>query len=206
MKEITRQQKLQQLAERVNKCTKCSLRETATQPVMGIGALDAKYLIIGEAPGKEEDKLGCPFVGSAGKRLNKLIALAGIDENEIYITNTIRCRPPKNRDPRKGELSACAEWLSEEIRLVEPEYIISLGRMPLGIFSPYKISQMHGTMLKFEWEGREYDVIAQYHPAAALHNPRLWATLLDDWAHLPQRVDASYTVVDWVCLKRWLHE
>lgn len=186
---------LQDLNRRIALCTKCPLRENASQPVCGIGEVNAKYLLIGEAPGREEDKYSAPFIGSAGKRLNKLLELAGIDQNECYLTNTVRCRPPGNRDPRKAELKACTPYLWEEIQLIAPEYVITLGRTPLTLFTTYGIRQLHGTLGKHNVEGREIPFIYQYHPAAALHQPRLWAVMLDDWEHLPSKTEASYVVV-----------
>lgn len=186
---------LEILNKKISDCTQCSLRETATQPVCGNGEVGVKYMVIGEAPGREEDAAGVPFIGKAGKRLDKLLALAGIDINDCYITNVIRCRPPKNRDPRKGEIKACVKWLDEEIRLVKPQYIIALGAIPTGLFSKYGISQLHGTMIDFEWNGEKTPIIFQYHPAAALHQPRLWAQMLTDWEWLPEKVDHNYIVV-----------
>lgn len=141
---------LEELNKRIKQCTRCVLRENATAPVCGIGQVGAKYLIVGEAPGQNEDKAGVPFVGLAGKRLDKLLALAKIDPNACYITNICRCRPPANRTPRKAEMLSCLPFFWEEIKLVRPESIITLGATPLSLFSPHGVKQMHGTM--FEWE------------------------------------------------------
>lgn len=187
---------LEQLTEQIRQCSKCPLREHATQPVPGVGDAGATYLLIGEAPGREEDADGVPFIGKAGKRLGQLMELAGIDPNDCYITNTCKCRPPKNRNPRKAEQRLCEGWLQQEIKLVKPKYIITLGAVPLALFSKYGIKQMHGTMFYYQLNGRGVDIIAQYHPAAVLHQPRLWATMLDDWENIPERVEASFTVVD----------
>ena len=141
---------LELLAERVKQCSKCALREYATNPVPGLGELGAKYLLIGEAPGREEDRFSVPFVGMSGRRLNKLLELAGIGLNECYITNVCKCRPPSNRNPKKAEIKSCLPFLNEEILLVNPEYVITLGRVPLSLFSQHGIKQMHGTMFKYE--------------------------------------------------------
>lgn len=143
---------LAELAKQVRSCTRCELRANSTQPVMGTGIAGAKYLLLGEAPGANEDREGIPFIGLAGKRLNTLIALAGIDINECYLTNVCKCRLPKNRNPRKTEIRACSMWLDEEIRLVCPEYIITLGAVPLAVFSDYGVGQLHGTMFDVEIE------------------------------------------------------
>lgn len=135
-----------EISEQVKACTKCPLREGATQPVPGIGVAKAKYFIIGEAPGAEEDSGGVPFVGRAGERLNRLLKLAGIDLNDCYLTNTVHCRPPRNRDPRKKERLCCLPFLQEELRIIKPAYIIALGSIPAALFTSSKISDLHGTM------------------------------------------------------------
>uniref|UniRef100_A0A6M3J2H4 Type-4 uracil-DNA glycosylase n=1 Tax=viral metagenome TaxID=1070528 RepID=A0A6M3J2H4_9ZZZZ len=143
---------LEILAEKVKACTRCELRQGCSAPVPGLGNPHAKYLLIGEAPGREEDRAGIPFIGDAGKRLNDLLERAGIDPNDCYFSNTVRCRPPKNRDPRKKELMSCVGFLEEEISTIKPEYIITLGRIPLSLFSPYGIKQLHGTMMEVDFE------------------------------------------------------
>ncbi len=143
---------LDQLAQEITQCQACELRMNATCPVAGHGSVGAKYFLIGEAPGKEEDAVGIPFVGSAGRRLDKLLALANIDINDCYLSNVVRCRPPQNRDPRKKEIKACVDFLWQEIRLVKPQYVITLGSTPLGLFCPYGVRQMHGTMFEVEIE------------------------------------------------------
>jgi len=191
---------LEELADQVKSCTRCPLRENATSPVAGLGEVGAKYFLLGEAPGKDEDKFGVPFIGLAGKRLNRLLALAGIDPNDCYITNVVKCRPPKqlaggkttNRQPRKSERLACYPFLKQELDLVKPKYIITLGATPLSLFTQTGISQLHGTM--FNTDDRA--IIAHYHPAAALHQPRLWAVMLNDWEYMPEKVEASYTIAD----------
>jgi len=114
----------------------------------------AKYFLIGEAPGKNEDKQGMPFVGSSGKRLNKLLALAGIDENECYFSNVCRCWPPKvkgkQRQPKKAERLACYPWLKAELSLVRPQIVIPLGAVPLSLFTDVGITQLHGTQFPYE--------------------------------------------------------
>lgn len=141
---------LENLAEQIKQCTRCALREGATQPVPGFGNVGAKYFLIGEAPGREEDEAGIPFVGKAGQRLNELIALAGIDINDCYFSNVCRCRPEGNATPRKAYIRACYQWLKQEIELVQPEYIITLGATPLGLFTATGVSQLHGTMFEAE--------------------------------------------------------
>lgn len=164
----------------------------------GYGTLDAKYVIIGEAPGREEDLAGCPFVGRSGKRLNEYLALARIDMNQCYLTNTVRCRPPENRTPKKKEQRMCLPFLHQEIMMIQPEYVITLGAVPLGLFSPYGIKTVHGTQFEYPIPGtdKKMTVLAMYHPAAAFRQPRLKSTMLDDWENLPKKVDASYVVTE----------
>jgi len=146
---------LAELSKQVLACSRCALRGGATAPVPGLGECGAKYFIIGEAPGREEDRDNVPFVGMAGKRLNKLLALGGIDPNDCYITNSIKCRPPTNRTPRKGERLACYPWLKQELQLIKPEYIITLGAIPLSLFCDNGVKQMHGTMFEVELDLEE---------------------------------------------------
>ena len=141
---------LETLAERIKQCSRCELRMSATQPVPGLGSPAATYFFLGEAPGHEEDRYIAPFIGLAGKRLDKLIALAKINPNECYFTNVCKCRPPKNREPRKAEIRACYPWLLEELKIIKPKYIVTLGRIPLGLFSQYGIKQLHGCMIEVE--------------------------------------------------------
>ena len=144
---------LEQLESDILKCQRCELRFNATCPVPGLGDIGAKYLLLGEAPGREEDERGVPFIGSAGRKLNQLLDLAMIDLNDCYFTNVCRCRPLANRDPKKKEIKACIEFLWREIRLVKPQYVIALGSTPLGLFCPDGVRTMHGTL--FEWELEE---------------------------------------------------
>jgi uracil-DNA glycosylase family 4 len=197
------QEKLDELAKQISMCTRCSLRQSATQPVPGIGE-GRKYFVLGEAPASSEDRAGVPFVGASGKRLNQLLELAKIDSRDCYITNVCKCRPPKVsgkfRAPRKAERLACYPFLKEELKIVHPEIIVTLGSTPLSLFSEYGVTQMHGTEFDYnlKLDDQEFPVTiwSNYHPAASLHQPRLWAVLLDDWEHRPNRVDASYTVVN----------
>lgn len=146
------QESLSLLCSQIKACTRCELRANATAPVCGIGEIGSKYLLLGEAPGKNEDQEGIPFVGLSGKRLDKLIELAGIDKNDCYLTNVCKCRPPANRNPKKVEIRACQQFLWREIRLVKPQYIITLGAVPLSLFSENGVTQMHGCSFIFELE------------------------------------------------------
>ncbi len=183
---------LEQITKDILQCQRCELRLFATKPVPGIGEASSKYFLIGEAPGQNEDEQGVPFVGQAGRKLDKLLALAKIDPNDCYLSNVCRCRPPSNRTPRKKEIRACQEFLWRELKLVKPPYIVTLGAIPLGLFTQSGgVSQIHGTMFPVD-EPIRTTLIAQYHPASCLHNPRLLATLLDDWQNLQEQVPDDF--------------
>lgn len=142
---------LDELTQQILNCSRCPLREDATAPVPGLYIPNSKYFLLGQCPGKSEDKYGAPFIGQSGKRLNKLLEVAGIDINQCSLDNVVKCHPPratgqkKDRDPRKAEIKACLYWLHRAIALVKPEYIITLGAIPLKLFCPYGIRAVHGT-------------------------------------------------------------
>jgi uracil-DNA glycosylase family 4 len=168
--------------------TTCPLKETATQPVFGDGNPHADIVFIGEAPGKDEDLTGKPFVGRAGKFLNELLAEIKLDRNDIYITNTVKYRPSDNRDPEPEEKLSCRAWLFEELNAIQPKLVIFLGRHALSTYFPdEKISVVHGKLLhkKFESLNTE-NFLALYHPAAALYNGKLRETLIEDFRKIPK--------------------
>jgi uracil-DNA glycosylase len=151
--------------------------ETATNMVPGEGDPMAQVMFVGEAPGASEDKQGRPFVGRAGKLLDELLAEAGLERERVYITNVVKARPPKNRDPRAGEVAHCMPWLEAELALVQPTLVVPLGRHALAHFSDdAKISEVHGTQLT----ERGRSLFPLYHPAAALHSQILRGTLFED--------------------------
>lgn len=144
---------LDQISKDIIQCQRCELRQFATCPVAGFGSMGAKYFLIGEAPGQTEDEQGVPFVGAAGRRLDKLLDLASIAINDCYLSNVCRCRPPRNRSPRKKEIKSCVDFLWREIKLVRPEIVITLGATPLGLFTQSGgISTIHGTIFNYELE------------------------------------------------------
>ena len=159
-------------------CTRCKLRQNATQVVPGAGNSKAEIMFIGEAPGKQEDIQGLPFVGASGKFLNEMLASIGLNRDDVYIANVIKCRPPDNRDPEAVEIQACADWLTEQLLYINPKIVITLGRFGMArFFGDKKISQIHGKV-KFE-NGKAY--IPLYHPAVALYNGGMRTTLLHDF-------------------------
>ncbi len=167
---------------------KCRLRDTATQAVIGSGSPDAKILFIGEAPGKKEDEQGIPFIGAAGKFLDELLTSIKLQRENIYITNIVKYRPPKNRDPSPEEIASCREWLIDEIHMINPKIIVTLGRHAMGHFLPdAKISETHGKLFQKNIDGVGVKkILPLYHPAAALYNGALRATLKEDFKKIPQ--------------------
>jgi uracil-DNA glycosylase family 4 len=166
----------------------CELRETATQAVPGDGSPHAKVVFIGEAPGKNEDKEGRPFIGAAGKFLSEMLESIKMRREDIYITNVVKYRPPNNRDPLPEEKEACREWLHDELAFIKPELIVFLGRHAMNNFFPEeKISAVHGKLLHKHIEGMSTDnFLPLYHPAAALYNGALRAQLLKDFEAIPK--------------------
>ncbi|MDD5721162.1 MAG: uracil-DNA glycosylase [Candidatus Pacebacteria bacterium] len=167
---------------------KCELKKTATQPVPGDGNPNSEIVFIGEAPGKEEDKQGRPFVGAAGKFLAEMLEAIKLKRGEIYITNIVKYRPPNNRDPLPEEKDACRDWLIEELNFINPKLIVFLGRHSMNDFFPLeKISAVHGKLLikKFN-KIKTGHFLPLYHPAAALYNGGMRETLLEDFKKIPK--------------------
>ena len=184
---------LEAIVERVAGCNRCELAEQRGRTVPGSGAADADIMIIGEAPGYNEDKQGLPFVGAAGGVLTDLLAGIGLRREDVYITNMVKCRPPSNRDPQPAEMSACADYLDEQIALIDPKVIVTLGRFSFGKFFPGRsISRERGKPRM--WNGRM--IYPMYHPAATLHNPRLRPALESDFRNLPVMVEEVIALAD----------
>jgi uracil-DNA glycosylase family 4 len=170
---------LDDLRQEIRKHGGCGFEpcESATNMVPGEGNTDADVMLVGEAPGKSEDEQGRPFVGRAGKLLDELLAVAGLERGDVYITNVVKARPPGNRDPKAGEVAHHMPWLEAELALVQPRLVIPLGRHALAHFSDdTKISEVHGTELTEK--GRS--LFPMYHPAAALRGGGLRETLFED--------------------------
>jgi uracil-DNA glycosylase family 4 len=174
---------LTKLNEEIERCQDCELGKHRTRAVPGEGPENATLLFIGEAPGWHEDQQGRPFVGPAGKFLEELLASIGLKREQVFIANVIKCRPPSNRDPLPGEIQACSKWLAQQIELLHPKMIVTLGRYSMAKYFPNQsISQVHGKAKKQD------NVIyyAMYHPAAALHQASLRKTIEADMAKIPQ--------------------
>lgn len=169
------------LRDQVASCTSCSLHESRTQTVFGVGNASADWLVIGEAPGAEEDSQGEPFVGRAGKLLNAMLLAIGLEREQVFIANILKCRPPNNRDPKPEEVQACDHFLKRQIELLQPKLILCVGRIAaqnlLKVDTP--IGKMRGK--RFQLEGSDIPVMVTYHPAYLLRSPRekrkVWADL-----------------------------
>lgn len=181
---------LQELHKHFDNSSTCQLRESATQAVFGHGNEKASIVFIGEAPGKNEDLQGIPFVGAAGKFLDEMLAKAKLKREDIYITNIVKYRPPNNRDPEVGEIEACENWLHAELSWIQPAVIVTLGRHALNHFIPdVKISEVHGTAFRRDIPGLGTQVFfALYHPAAALYNGGMRETLVNDFLKVTKLV------------------
>lgn len=158
---------LQEAALEASTCVKCRLSQGRTQVVYGTGSPNADLMFIGEGPGYHEDKQGEPFVGAAGQLLNRMLEEVGIRREDVYIANVIKCRPPGNRDPLPDEIEACKPYLLEQVSLIEPRIIVTLGNFATRFVldRPASISRVRGQ--RFTWRGRT--VIPTFHPAAVLH-------------------------------------
>lgn len=161
----------------------CSyLAEQATQLVMGDGNADAEIVFIGEAPGRQEDEQGKPFVGASGRFLNEMLASAGMNREDVYITNIVKYRPPNNRDPEPEEKRAFWPYLMRQLEIIQPKVVITLGRHSGECFIPdLRISRDHGHARTMCYHDNEFLVIPLYHPAAALYNGGMRQTLIDDF-------------------------
>lgn len=175
-------ERLQKLRDKIIADTTLPLRETATQLVFGEGDPNAAIYFLGEAPGRFEDLKGRPFVGQAGKLLDKLLAEIGLKRDEVYISNIVRFRPPANRDPKPEEIAAFLPYVDEEIEIIKPKVIVTLGRFSMNKFLPdAKISTVHGIPHPIEFKGIKVVIMPMYHPAAALRSGKLYQILKEDF-------------------------
>lgn len=158
------------VAQRINECEACPLHISRTNVVVGEGSLDTPLMFIGEGPGEEEDKTGRPFVGRAGQLLTKILESVNIDRNEVYITNIVKCRPPKNRTPTSAERKACFHFLMAQIEIINPKIIVALGGPALNTLlnANYSITKMRGTLI--DWKGG-IKIFPMFHPSFLLRNP-----------------------------------
>src|SRR5881409_1747337 len=176
------------LADTVAGCTKCSLSQGRTQVVFGSGHPQADLLFVGEAPGFHEDKQGVPFVGQAGKLLDKLLAGIGLTRSDVFVANVLKCRPPGNRDPLPDEIQACEGHLWKQIELIQPKVVATLGNFATKLLSgrPLGITRVHGQEQETMLGGNHVLLYPLYHPAAALYTPRMLEVLESDFRRLPE--------------------
>ena len=186
MAKTRRAQRLDELAAQIRVCVKCPLHESRTNAVPGDGRWNAKLMIVGEAPGKDEDLSGHPFVGASGKFLNSVLEGTGIERADFFVTNTVKCRPPKNRTPKTLEVNTCtSRYLFEQIELINPRLIMLLGGVAakklLGVKS---VNEARGRVI--EHEGRRY--IVGYHPAVRFYREDLAEKVREDFALLKSEI------------------
>jgi uracil-DNA glycosylase len=187
---------LHDLGEQVGGCTRCRLAETRTQVVFGVGDPRADLMFVGEAPGFHEDKQGLPFVGQAGKLLDKLLADIGLERSQVYVANVLKCRPPGNRDPAPDEIESCEPHLFRQIELIEPRVVATLGNFATKLLSGKQtgITRVHGVEEETTIGGRRVLLYPLYHPAAALYTPRMLEVLQQDFARLPELLGRTVEV------------
>ncbi len=172
----------------IESCGECDLAKTRIRAVPGSGPAHARVMFIGEAPGAEEDKRGIPFVGAAGRLLDELLASIELPREAVFITNTVKCRPPGNRVPSPEETAACRDYLKLQVSLIQPRIVCTLGGPALKAVTgeTHYISEAHGRAI----ERRRFTLIPLYHPAAALHKPDLRDTLFRDMTVLKTRLES----------------
>lgn len=184
-----RREELAAIFHAARDCTACpQLAGARTQVVFGGGNADADLMLIGEAPGAREDELGTPFVGAAGRLLDELLASVGVTRADVFVTNVLKCRPPGNRDPAPAELSRCRPYLDDQIALVRPRVIATLGNVATKALRPgsESIGELHGRVELLDLGGLRVQLMPLYHPAAALYTRSLLDTLRDDVAQLAE--------------------
>jgi len=182
-----RRERLVELYREVSSCTRCPLHESRTKTVFGAGNADAELMFVGEAPGAEEDRQGLPFVGRAGQLLNELLGEIGLSREDVFIANVLKSRPPGNRDPQPTEIDACEPYLFEQVRLIEPKVVCTLGNFSTKLLSgsPAGITRVRATPQVHELGGRTVFLLPLLHPAAALRTPAMKETLRADFATIP---------------------
>ncbi len=162
-----------ELESTVSDCAQCALHQTRIQSVFGIGDPGAQWMIIGEAPGADEDRQGEPFVGKAGQLLNEMLCAVGLTREQVYIANVLKCRPPNNRNPRSDEVASCMDYLRQQVALVQPQLIVATGRIAVQnlLDDDRPVGQLRGRVHEFSVRGTAVPVVVTYHPAYLLRNP-----------------------------------
>ncbi|HRF28929.1 MAG TPA: uracil-DNA glycosylase [Candidatus Saccharibacteria bacterium] len=185
---MNKQLQLDELKAKILSANICpELAAQATQLVLGDGNPNADIVFIGEAPGKNEDEQGLPFVGAAGKFLNEMLAAANLNRSDVYITNIVKYRPPNNRDPLPEEKKAFWPYLLKQLQIIQPKVVITLGRHSMEYFLPdMRISMIHGQPKRIQFGDDKLVIIPLYHPAAALYNGGMRSTLMEDFLNVPE--------------------
>lgn len=179
---MTKEEKLKELKRKLEEDKSLPLRSGATQLVFGEGNPNTDFYFLGEAPGYWEDQKGRPFVGTAGKLLDETLSENGVKREDVYISNVVRFRPPGNRDPFPEELAAFAPYVDEEIEIIDPKIIVTLGRYSMAKFlANVLISRVHGKVFKVDWKGKERVIIPMFHPAAALRREDIMEQFKEDF-------------------------
>lgn len=181
----SRGEQLRDLAGQIASCHRCVLSATRTNAVAGAGNPDARVMFVGEAPGYHEDQQGLPFVGQAGKLLEQLLGRIGLDRDDIFIANVLKCRPPDNRDPQSEEIELCRTFLERQIEIIQPEIVCTMGNFSTKLLSGRSdgISRVHGRLQPLP--GHEnISIFPVFHPAAALYTPSNLSLLEKDFDHL----------------------
>lgn len=192
---VSKEERMEKVVRDVASCRRCRLCESRKNQVPGKGDPDSPVVFVGEAPGSKEDEQGEPFVGSAGKRLDTLLEHIGLQRGDVYITNVLKCRPPKNRRPKSSEIRECAPHLEEQLGIIEPRIIAPMGNSAIGyIMRRYglkreSIGKVHGRALRAEASWGRIKILPFYHPAAALYNQKLYKMLEEDFETLKGLLD-----------------
>jgi len=192
---MSKEELMEEVATEVMACQKCPLWTKRKKPVPGEGDINADVMFVGEAPGYWEDIKGKPFVGSAGEIFDEMLSKIGLSRNEVYIANILKCRPPENRDPSASEIEACVPYLDQQIRIIKPKIIVTLGRHSTSyIFSKgglevAGITKLHGRKYEVELLGFKILLLPMYHPAAVLYNPKYRSALERDFQLLSRELE-----------------
>ena len=182
-----RRERLVEVYKQASICERCPLSEGRNTVVFGAGNSDADLMFVGEAPGAEEDRQGLPFVGRAGGFLNELLGGIALKREDVFVANVLKCRPPGNRDPQPEEIDSCRPWLEQQVDLIQPRVIATLGNFATKLLTgnPAGITRVHGTAQEHLIGGRSLFVMPLFHPAAGLRTPRVAEQLREDFERLP---------------------
>ena len=187
----TENNNLASLDEIIKKCKKCNLHKTRQNTVFGEGDPDSNIMIIGEAPGREEDEAGKPFIGRAGKLLNEFLKSIDLNRDSVFIVNTIKCRPPENRDPEVSEINACSDYLDQQINIIKPKVLVLLGKIAANRLLGEDMPMSELRLKKFFIDKYDIPIIVFYHPAYILRSPSQKKKVWDDLQYLKGIIDSN---------------